>query len=101
MMYVVFFNLRTFALVGLSLFTVTNGSCNIGQCDVFKLGDGICDVECLSPDCNYDLGDCCDSSADCSKVLIDNNECDEDCLIPECAFDWGKNILTIFDSDVL
>lgn len=31
-------------------------SCNFGLCDIVKLGNSNCNPECLTADCNYDLG---------------------------------------------
>lgn len=74
------------------LFVEIKATCNNGLCDESLLGDNVCDSECLSPDCNYDLGDCCKGIDDCPRGLIDDGTCHTDCLIPQCAFDWGRYI---------
>ncbi len=63
------------------------------------LGDGICNIELLTEDCCFDMGDCnykSNSSSLCttcglkdSDSLIANKECDGFLLHVSCCFDGG------------
>ena len=76
-------------------------------CDnVALVGNGFCNDETNTPDCNYDGGDCCvenvnaNSCSDCSchlletcsaeyHPLVGNGFCNEDTNISECDYDGG------------
>lgn len=50
------------------------------DCDPNLIGDNICQPECVTWGCAFDLGDCC------SKAMLDNDSCDYECYSPN--FNW-------------
>ena len=55
------------------------------------LGDGNCDEECRTLECNLDNGDCgfCynEFSMSCNAEKLGNDECDPECLTVFCDYD--------------
>ena len=53
----------------------------------------MCDQECLTPQCAFDMFDCCAeaSSYGCQPMMgeINDGVCNPACDIPECMFDGG------------
>ena len=64
-------------------------------CKNKDVGDGVCNTACLTAKCNYDMGDCCNSTLaeseyeECQFEQIGNGVCDLACNITECVFDYG------------
>lgn len=69
-------------------------ACNPPQCRN-KIGDGHCDKECSSKECQYDGGDCTfkreDPWKNCHRqdcrVRFNNSQCDPQCATAECLYD--------------
>ena len=62
------------------------------SCDIDKLLNDTCDVECMSIYCDFDKdacgGDYCNTEQTCLTSMINNNVCDLDCVNhEECKFD--------------
>jgi hypothetical protein len=61
-------------------------------------GDGVCDLKCDTPTCNFDNNDCMEKDekvieicpVECTSELLNNQVCDEVCNVKVCAFDTGK-----------
>lgn len=53
------------------------------NCDESKLGDGVCNWECMNWACNWDHGDCCEN------WMLYNNYCDAACYLEEFDYDQG------------
>ena len=51
------------------------------------LGNGICDPNCDSSYCGFDLGDCGYCSSGCTQKMLENTVCDEDCNTYKCDYD--------------
>ena len=64
------------------------------SCPSSWLSDGMCDSACNNPECNYDNGDCDDSSSancpsSCPSSWLSDGMCDSQCNSPECNYDDG------------
>ncbi|CAG9309868.1 unnamed protein product [Blepharisma stoltei] len=59
------------------------------NCTSDMLGNGICDPEYNGPFCNYDFGDCENSSCapGCYTYMIGDSTCQEECHVEECNYD--------------
>ncbi|CAG9321390.1 unnamed protein product [Blepharisma stoltei] len=62
--------------------------CSVG-CNTTIWGNGICDDACNNVDCNFDMGDCANSTCalGCNTWMVGNSICDEACYVPECEYD--------------
>ena len=58
-----------------------------------SLGDGLCNVETNSEECNYDFGDCCSNFE-----LVGNGICNDEANYPECNYDGGDCCLSNVDT---
>jgi len=63
-----------------------------------QVGDGVCDLDCMSAPCFYDsdqepktASDCFGACVvqGCGAVLLGNGKCDEACDFQMCGWDWG------------
>ena len=98
----------------------TESQLNASKCDLFAhaIGDGFCQDEVNTEECNYDGGDCCNPSTainlctDCTcknaslvgkvtgytviecpldlQELTNNGRCDDQANIPECDYDTNE-----------
>ncbi|CAG9330614.1 unnamed protein product [Blepharisma stoltei] len=59
------------------------------NCIYSILGDGICNEDCNNAECNFDFGDCDNSTcADgCYSWMINDGVCNEFCYVEECNYD--------------
>lgn len=56
-------------------------------CDYSNLANQVCDDECNTKECAFDIGDCGYCAKGCTKSMLSNNICDEACQVPECNND--------------
>jgi hypothetical protein len=61
------------------------------SCDKNMLGDGVCNQECNTPDCYWDMNDCLyiHPGCLCHKLLIGDGICDSSCNTSLCGWDGG------------
>ena len=59
------------------------------QCDTSLLGNGKCDSECDTADCNWDGKDCENLHCFCEESMLGNGVCDWDCVNKACNWDGG------------
>jgi hypothetical protein len=62
--------------------------CSPGCTTIFEVGNGMCQPECYSYECQFDDGDCYYCGADCVSKLGDGH-CDVECYIGACELDGG------------
>ena len=58
-----------------------------GICNVTNLANAICDADCNTAECGWDLGDCGYCSPGCTIDLLTNDVCDPICSNLPCMFD--------------
>ncbi|PFH34846.1 notch (dsl) domain-containing protein [Besnoitia besnoiti] len=60
------------------------------ECARGKLGNGVCNPECNTYECQFDGFDCRQMcSLECPHVWLGDGKCDKECDIPECYHDKG------------
>lgn len=60
------------------------------KCSTEKIGNGKCDEECNTYECNLDGRDCKhDCTLKCPYIFLGDGECDRDCDVKECNMDKG------------
>ncbi|CBZ51674.1 putative notch (DSL) domain-containing protein [Neospora caninum Liverpool] len=60
------------------------------ECVKGKLGNGVCNPECNTYECQFDGFDCRQMcSLECPHVWLGDGKCDKECDIPECYHDKG------------
>ncbi|KFG63336.1 notch (dsl) domain-containing protein [Toxoplasma gondii RUB] len=60
------------------------------ECVKGKLGNGVCNPECNTYECQFDGFDCRQMcSLECPHVWLGDGKCDKECDVPECYHDKG------------
>mmetsp|Transcript_16010 Transcript_16010/g.29328 ORF Transcript_16010/g.29328 Transcript_16010/m.29328 type:complete len:194 (-) Transcript_16010:1056-1637(-) len=57
------------------------------HCDYSQLENGVCNQDCNTGDCAYDLGDCGYCAPGCFKDMLGNGVCEGSCNNLACDFD--------------
>ena len=60
--------------------------CNAG-CESTMISNGVCNYQCFTSSCNYDIPDCDSCSKGCNLSLLLNLGCDDPCNNSACFYD--------------
>ncbi|MEC9465796.1 MAG: LNR domain-containing protein [Myxococcota bacterium] len=90
-----------------------NGSCRFDtsgctedpgcDCPASFIGDGFCDSDCNTAECNFDGGDCdepADCAVGCTSTMLGDGTCDDACNVVSCSYDYGDCSSTEVCSDL-
>lgn len=61
------------------------------SCEIKLLGNHVCNPQCVTPECLYDFGDCCDFST------LNTDDCSDECY--SWQFDFGGELCRVEPSE--
>eukprot|EP00916_Digyalum_oweni_P015675 GHVL01025720.1.p1 GENE.GHVL01025720.1~~GHVL01025720.1.p1 ORF type:complete len:535 (-),score=112.32 GHVL01025720.1:180-1784(-) len=65
--------------------------CYSKGCFIQRIGDGYCDIPCMTEPCFWDAGDCTlnKCAQNCPPNAVGNGFCEKGCNVAECDYDYG------------